>query len=92
MLIEQIKIIYTIKSNIISNQTLDPKGGDIIMSRIILPMSDFKTFVLMNSPLGKISYSKWRNNYEYPKKNLDRNAHIPHLHVVFGILFHSDYI
>lgn len=26
---EQNKHIYTIKSNVISNQTLDPKGGDI---------------------------------------------------------------
>lgn len=25
----QNKLIYTIKSNIIRNQTLDPKGGDI---------------------------------------------------------------
>ena len=26
---EQNKLIYTIKSNVIRNQTLDPKGGDI---------------------------------------------------------------
>jgi hypothetical protein len=28
-------------------------GGGIIMSRIILPMGEFKTTVLMNSPIGK---------------------------------------
>ena len=51
--IKQIKVIYTIKSDIISNQTLDQKVVIFILNRIILPMIGFKTHVLMNSPLGK---------------------------------------
>ncbi|MBO6274710.1 MAG: hypothetical protein J6M91_04095 [Methanobrevibacter sp.] len=63
-----------------------------MMSRIILPMGEFRTTVLMNSPIGKSNYSKWRNPYEYPKEILDRNAHIRHHHVVSGVLHHMDYI
>ena len=37
-----------------NNQTLDPKGGDIIQNKIILPMREFKLLVLMNSPLGNL--------------------------------------
>ena len=47
------EVLNTIKLNIIINQTLDPKGGGIILNRVILPMMGFKTLVLMNSPLGK---------------------------------------
>ena len=46
------EVLNTIKLNIIINQTLDPKGGGIILNRVILPMMGFKTLVLMNSPLG----------------------------------------
>ncbi len=36
-----------------NNQTLDPIGGDIISNKVILPAREFRTVVLMNSPLGK---------------------------------------
>ena len=55
-------------------------------------MREFRTEVLMNSPLGKINMLNWRNPYEYPKEILDWNDHIHHHHMVFGILHHMDYI
>jgi len=55
---KEIKIIYTIKIKYVGNQTLDPIGGGIISNKIILPVREFGTSVLMNSPLGKTIYSK----------------------------------
>ena len=49
--------LNTIKLNIIINQTLDQCGGGIIMSRIILPIGEFRTSVLMNFLIGKFNYS-----------------------------------
>ena len=74
------------------NQTLDPIGGGIISNKIILPVREFGTSVLMNSPLGKFYPSKWRNPYGYPKKTLGRNAHIHHHYMVYGICHHMDYL
>ena len=54
-----IKTIYIIKSNVISNQTLDQLGGGIIANKIILPIKEFRTLVLMNSPIGKFYPSKF---------------------------------
>ena len=74
------------------NQTLDPIGGGIISNKIILPVREFGTSVLMNSPLGKFTYTNGGILYEYPKETLDRNAHIhPHI-VVSGIFHHMDYL
>ena len=67
-------------------------GGGIISNKIILPVGEFKTFVLMNSPIGKFIYLNGGIIYEYPKEILDRNAHIHHNHVVSSILHHMDYI
>ena len=67
-------------------------GGGIIMSRIILPMNEFRTAVLMKFSIGKSNYSKWGDPYEYPKQILDRNAHIHHHNVVSGVIHHMDYI
>ena len=39
--------------NNISNQTLDPKVGDIIIYKIILPIIRFKTTILMNITFAK---------------------------------------
>ena len=75
-----------------SNQTLDPIRGGIIMSRIILLIGEFRTTVLMNSSISKSNYSKWRNPYEYPKETLDCNAHMHHHNMVFCICHHIDYI
>ena len=74
------------------NQTLDPIGGGIISNKIILPVREFGTSVLMNSPLGKTIYSKGGIIYGYPKKTLGRNAHIHHNYVVSGICHHMDYL
>ena len=87
-----IKTIYIIKSNVISNQTLDQLGGGIIANKIILPIKEFRTLVLMNSPIGKFYPSKWGNPYEYPKEILGCNAHMRHHIVVFGICYHMDYL
>lgn len=70
----------------------NPLGGGIISNKIILPVREFRTSVLMNSPLGKFIYSNGEILYEYPKEILDRNAHIHHNHMVSGILHHMDYI
>ena len=55
-------------------------------------MMGFKTPVLMNSPLGKFTYTNGGILYEYPKEILDRNANIHHYIVVFGVLHHMDYL
>ncbi len=91
MSISQIKVIYTIKVKYVGNQTLDPIGGDIIANKIILPVREFRTFVLMNSPLGKFTYTNGGILYEYLKETLDRNAHICHRIMVFCVLHHVDY-
>lgn len=67
-------------------------GGGIIMSRIILPMGEFKTTILMNSSIGRSNYSKWRNPYGYPKKTWDCNAHVHHRHMVFSSYHHMGYL
>ena len=91
MSMKWIIVIYTIKINSIGNQTLDPKGGGIIPNKIILPMGEFKTFVLMISPLGN-SFIRGGIIYEYPTKMLDNNAHIHYYYMVFCIINHVDYL
>lgn len=51
-------------------------------------MREFRTEVLINSPLGKTHPLNWRNPYEYPKEILDWNAHIHHHNMMFYILHH----
>ena len=49
-------------------------------------MSEFKTFVLIISPLGKL-VNQWRIIYEHPTKMLDNNVNItPSLHGVLHYL------
>ena len=85
------KLIYAIKIKYISNQTLDPKGGDIIQNKIILPMREFKPcFNELSS--WQFIHSNGGISYEYPKEILDRNARIHHHDVVFCIIYHKDYI
>ena len=80
---------FTMNGGIISNNTGYTGGvyvengnftmnGGIISNKIILPMGEFGTSVLMNSPLGKHIKLKGGILYEYSKKILYRNAHIHH--------------
>ena len=86
------KGLYINKLNIVCNQTLDPKGGDIIKDRIILPMLGFETNVLMNSPLGKIDLLYGRAPCEYSEEILDGDAHLHHCIMVFSVLHHKGYV
>ena len=70
------ELLNTIKANSITNQTIDPIGGGIISNKVILPMGEFGTSVLMNYLIGKSYLSKWGNPYGYPKEILGRNAHM----------------
>ena len=75
------------KLNIIINQTIDPKGGDIIQDQIILPILIFKIFNFWQFHLLNLEESLCVS-----KKILDLNARIYHHHMVFCILHHMEYI
>ena len=54
-------------------------------------MSEFKTFVLIISPLGNL-FILWGIIYEYPTKMLGNNVNIHHHDMVFCIIYYADYL
>ena len=62
------------------------------MSRIILPMTEVKTNVLMTVTFGNSNYQNGGIFYEYSKEILDRNGCLHYNNMVFIIFHHIDYL
>ena len=74
------------------NQTLDPKGGDIIVDKNNIADEGIYNICFNELSSWRFHSFRWRNPYGYPKKTLGRNAHIHHHYMVYGIFHHVDYL